>query len=98
MEAPVPRAPSIFEYQTILALRSPSSRSEAVPLSVTPELSEITAPLAGLRMETLGGVLGLVTVMVTEALAVKPAASVAEAVIVCVPAARLAVKLAPVPI
>src|SRR5579862_9892638 len=96
--APVPIWPLRLDVHTSFELMLPSLVSVALPENVIEVPLTTLVLLAGLLIETVGGVFGAVTVTVMEALAVKPPESVAEAVIVCVPTARLAEKLAPVPI
>ena len=65
---PEPSAPSMLELQPILEVMSPSSRSEALPLRPMFTLWTSTAPVAGLRMETVGGAFtgGLETLTVND--------------------------------
>ena len=73
-------------------------------MSVAEPLNEIVAPEAnvvpvvGLVIDTVGAVLGALTVTLIELVLEAPAESVALAVIVCVPLGNVAEKLAPVPI
>ena len=55
--APVPNAPSRFEVQARFALRSPSSLSVAVPVSISAVPSTTLVPLAGAVIFTPGAVL-----------------------------------------
>src|SRR5438128_3794862 len=95
---PVPSWPSRLEVQTMLAVRSPSSESMAVPVKVTGCPGRNLSPRLGEVMVTTGGA-SASTVSVTCELPVSLALSVADAVMVCTPADRLeVVKPAPEPI
>jgi uncharacterized membrane protein len=97
--APVPIWPLRLDVQTSFELMLPSCGSVALPENVRAVPLTTLALLAGVLIDTVGGVFGAVTVTVMEALAVKPPESVTEAVMVCVPTVRLEnEKLAPVPI
>ena len=81
-------------------MRSPSSRSLAVPINVTGSPPRKPAPSAGAASVTDGGVLmggGCMTVTTTCDEADCPRLSVTEAVTVCVPSLSTAVTAAPVP-
>lgn len=93
---PLPRTPTLSDVQTIDAVRSPSSRSEALPWNAMSSLVSNDVPVAGVRMETIGA--ASPTAIVTDALRLAPSESVAVAVIVCVPALSDRTKLPPVPI
>jgi preprotein translocase subunit YajC len=96
--APAPIWPLRLEVQTIPAFKFPSSVSLALPANWMAVVVEVLKPVNGLLIVTAGGVFGLVTVTVTEAVALAPAESVTLAVIRWVPAGRALEKLAPVPI
>ena len=100
MVPPVPRAPSRSEVQAITAVRSPSSRSLALPVKVIVAEEASVWPLAGAVMETSGAVLpggGGVTVTLIWLEPVRPWPSVTVAVRVCVPWPSEVVTTAPVP-
>src|SRR3990172_1561864 len=93
--APVPRLPSRSELQAMVALRSFSSGSVAVPVKATVSPGLKTLAGAGAVIVTVGAPL---TLIVTVALSVLPPASVTIAVMTWVPDwSVLTVKLAPVP-
>src|SRR5437763_13532824 len=78
----------------MVPVRSPSSLSEAPPTKVI-DVPAATVVVVGAVIVTVGLAS---TRTVTDRLAVRPAASVTDAVMVCVPVDRvLSAKLAPVP-
>ena len=79
-EPPEPIEPSRSELQVILAARSPSSRSVAVPMKFTEAPIGYELPSGGAVMVVMGAALVIVTVMLS--VSVKPSESITEAVIV----------------
>jgi hypothetical protein len=97
--APIPRGPSTVEDHTRPELTLPSSLSLADPENVIDVPSEKLASFAGAVIVTEGAVLtAAVTVTDTCPDADRPPVSVADAVIRCVPAGSVLVKLLPDPI
>ena len=97
--APVPRAPSRLDAQRTVAPRFPSSGSAATaPRRTGLAVSRLVCG-AGATIAIAGGTLGGRTTIVRSACPVRPPASVAAAVTVCVPTERRVVeKLPPAPI
>ena len=99
---PEPMDPSKLEVQAMLAVMSPSSVSEAVPVQVTVSPKKKVAPVVGDEMLTVGGVFvgaGSVTPIPIVSTPVNPPLSVTAAWTVWDPAeSRVVVKEAPPPI
>src|SRR5438445_3504476 len=94
---PVPIWPSRFEVQIMLAVRSPSIESMAVPVKVAGWPGRNLSPRFGDVIVNTGGA-SASTVSVICALPVSLELSVADAVMVCTPADRLeVVKVVPAP-
>src|SRR5262249_56791239 len=84
MAAPVPSAPSRLELQRILALRSPSSLSEAVAARPSgSRLANSTVPSVGVVIRTTGGWFTTRSIWAT---ALAPLGAVTRPVVVWVPA------------
>ncbi len=69
---PLPKSPSIEEFQLIELVRSPSSASEAMPLKEIDVPSSTAVPSVGAVMLTLGTVLNSPVVKVHTGPAVVP--------------------------